>query len=212
MTDAQAPVEYGIHAAKLAAMADIAKQGIAKDLSAKLGGANVKYRGIEAAMNSMSGVLIRAGITVTAEYSDLQIVDRVRGKNDAGEEKYQRFVTLKGRFTFAATDGSVSIFTAYGEAMDSGDKATVKAQSVAFRTALFQEFVVPTLAIDPEADGDDEVSQLEKNARAEAAKGTKAYEYFFLKACTAEQRKELADVHTELKGIAAKADAAGAAE
>ena len=35
--------------------------------------------------------------------------------------------------------------------MDSSDKATTKAQSVAFRTALFQQFIVPTMAIDPES-------------------------------------------------------------
>jgi hypothetical protein len=34
--------------------------------------------------------------------------------------------------------------------MDSGDKALTKAQSVAYRTALFQQFVVPTMAVDPE--------------------------------------------------------------
>ena len=40
--------------------------------------------------------------------------------------------------------------------MDSGDKAVTKAQSVAFRTALFQQFVIPTMAIDPESGGDGE--------------------------------------------------------
>lgn len=198
---------HSIHRCKLIAMDDIARQGIAKELTASLGGAKVKYRGIEAAMNKMSAVLIRAGITVSARYSDLQIVDRVRGKNDSGEDKYQRTVTLKGAFTFSADDGSFTTFEAYGEAMDSGDKAVTKAQSVAFRTALFQEFVVPTVAIDPEADGDDDMSQLEKNARSQAALGAKAYEHFFLRECTLEQRKELAGVHAELKEIAAKADA-----
>jgi hypothetical protein len=143
-----------IHAALLAAMTDIAKVGIAKDLKASLGGAQVNYRGIERAMNAMSAVLIRAKISIAAEYSDLTVIDRVRG--DAKDGKYTRLVTLCGAFRFIAEDGSFVVFKAYGEAMDTGDKAVTKAQSVAFRTALFQQFCIPTLAIDPEAGGDNE--------------------------------------------------------
>ena len=139
-----------IHTALLTAMHEIAKVGIAKTSRADLGGARVNYRGIEAAMNEMSLVLIRCGINVTPSYSDLTVTERAKG-----EGKAIRFVTLKGSFTFAVDDGSSVTCTTYGEAMDSGDKATIKAQSVAFRTALFQQFVVPTMAMDPEEDGDD---------------------------------------------------------
>lgn len=138
-----------IHAAILNAMREIAKTGIAKTSKADLGGARVNYRGIEAAMNEMSLILTKCGISVTPSYSDLSIMERAKG-----EGKATRFVTLKGSFTFAADDGSSVVCTTYGEAMDSGDKATIKAQSVAFRTALFQQFVVPTMAMDPEEDGD----------------------------------------------------------
>lgn len=140
-----------IHTALLDAMREIAKTGIAKTSKADLGGARVNYRGIEAAMNEMSLILIKCGINVTPSYSDLAIAERAKG-----EGKAIRFVTLKGSFTFAADDGSSVVCTTYGEAMDSGDKATIKAQSVAFRTALFQQFVVPTMAMDPEEGGDDE--------------------------------------------------------
>ena len=139
-----------IHDAMLSAMTDIAKLGIRKTSKASLGGATVNYRGIESAMNEMSGVLIRAGLRVTAEYSDLQISDRPRN-----EDKFTRIVVLRGAFTFTADDDSSVVFACYGEAADTMDKAVTKAQSVAFRTALFQAFVVPTMSIDPEADGDD---------------------------------------------------------
>jgi len=143
-----------IHLALLSAMEDISKRGIAKNLSASLGGSSVKYRGIESAMNEMSGVLIRNKISIAAEYEDLLVTDRVRG--DPKDGKFTRLVTLRGSFRFIAEDGSFVIFRAYGEAMDTGDKAITKAQSVAFRTALFQQFCVPTVAIDPEAGGDGE--------------------------------------------------------
>lgn len=149
-----------IHTALLDAMREIAKTGIAKISKADLGGAKVNYRGIEAAMNEMSLVLIKCGINVTPSYSDLSIAERARG-----EGKATRFVTLKGSFTFAADDGSCVVCTTYGEAMDAGDKATTKAQSVAFRTALFQQFVVPTMAMDPEDDGDGDEGVLDAECR-----------------------------------------------
>lgn len=141
-----------IQTAIIEAMSDIAKTGIAKLSKADLGGAKVNFRGIEQAMNEMSGVLIRHKITVTPRYSDLTVIDRA--KDQPG--KFTRFVTVKGTFTFAAEDGSSVQCECYGEAMDSGDKATTKAQSVSFRTALFQQFVVPTMAIDPEEGGDED--------------------------------------------------------
>jgi hypothetical protein len=142
-----------IQSAVLAAMADIAVRGIAKTSRANLGGSTVNFRGIEAAMNEMSGVLIRHGITVTPKYSEARIDERAK----AEPGKFTRFAMVKGSFTFEADDGSNVICECYGEAMDSGDKAMTKAQSVAFRTALFQQFVVPTMAMDPEVDdeGDD---------------------------------------------------------
>ncbi|MEY5099630.1 MAG: hypothetical protein RJA36_2349 [Pseudomonadota bacterium] len=165
-----------IYTALVAAMADIAKTGIAKASKADLGGAKVNFRGIEDAMNQMSVVLIRHGISVTPAYSDLSITER-----DKGGGKATRFVTVKGRFTFAAADGSSVACECYGEAMDSGDKATTKAQSVAFRTALFQQFVVPTMAMDPEADGeeDDTDDALLAEFRDAALGGAAALREFF---------------------------------
>jgi hypothetical protein len=135
------------------AMKAIAKKGIAKAHRAALGGATVNYRGIEDAMNAMSSILTEVGITVTPSYHDVQVHERIKG--EPKEAKAIRFAIVRGRFSFAAADGSCVSCEVYGEAMDSGDKALTKAQSVAFRTALFQQFVVPTMAIDPEEGGDD---------------------------------------------------------
>lgn len=130
-----------------AVMAAIAKTGIAKSQRNQQQGFN--YRGIEAAMNELNPILVANGITVTSKYSELNITERAK---DAG--KFIRFAVIKGAFTFAVTDGSSVVAECYGEAMDSGDKAVTKAQSVAFRTALFQQFVVPTVAVDPEDNTD----------------------------------------------------------
>lgn len=132
-----------IHDCIIKAMAEIAKTGIAKLGRNKDQGYN--FRGIEAAMNEMSPILIRSGITITPSYSELNVYER---ESKSGGKL--RFVTVKGSFKFEAADGSFVVGEAYGEGMDSSDKATAKATSVAYRTALFQQFVVPTMAIDPE--------------------------------------------------------------
>jgi hypothetical protein len=132
-----------IHDAKLAAMRDIATTGIAKLRKNKDQG--YSFRGIEDAMNEMSPVLIRAGITVTPSYSELSITP---SESKSGTKL--RFATIKGSFKFEAGDGSAMVTECYGEGMDSSDKAVSKAQSVAYRTALFETFVVPLMAVDPE--------------------------------------------------------------
>lgn len=147
-----------IHGAILNAMRMIAKTGIAKASRNKDQGYN--FRGIEAAMNEMSPILINCGISITPSYSEMTIAER---ESKSGGKL--RFCTLKGSFKFEAEDGSFVIGEAYGEGMDSSDKATAKAMSVAYRTALFQQFVVPTMAIDPESGygvptRDDEIAEL----------------------------------------------------
>lgn len=189
-----------IQQATLEAMREIAKTGIAKLKRADLGGAKVNYRGIEDAMNEMSVILIKCGITVTPDYSDLSVIERVKG--DPKDAKATRFVTVKGTFTFTAEDRSIVKCVCYGEAMDSGDKAVTKAQSVAFRTALFQQFVVPTMAMDPEDDAEQEAPAAAEEA---AANGLAAYQAYFM-ALSAAEKKALEPFHKELKAKAQAAD------
>lgn len=185
-----------------AAMHDIAKVGIAKLSRADLGGAKVNFRGIEAAMNEMSVILIRHKITVTPRYSDLTIQERAKG--DPKDGKATRFVTVKGSFSFAAPDDSAVVCECYGEAMDSGDKATTKAQSVAFRTALFQQFVVPTMAMDPEGN-EGETESIPEAAMKAAESGMTAYQHYWRQLDPAGKRA-LEPHHAELKAIAQEAD------
>jgi hypothetical protein len=160
-----------IHSALIGAMRDICKIGISKTSKADMGGTRYNFRGIDAAMNELSPILVNNGITVTPKYSDLTITERAK---DGG--KATRFCSVKGSFTFAAEDGSSVTAEAYGEAMDSGDKATIKAQSVAFRTVLFQQFIVPVMAMDTELEGseDDPDADTLSELREAALDGTDA--------------------------------------
>jgi hypothetical protein len=55
------------------------------------------------------------------------------------------YVTLEAEFDFVAVaDGSKHTVRTFGEAMDSGDKATNKAMSAAYKYAAFQAFAIPT--------------------------------------------------------------------
>ncbi|WP_313080541.1 ERF family protein [Pulveribacter sp.] len=199
-----------IQTAVLGVMKDIAAIGIGKTQRNTQQG--YAFRGIEAAMNELSPLLVKHGITVTGSYSDLSISERFKG--DPKDGRAMRFCTLKGAFTFAAEDGSHVVAECFGEAMDSGDKAVTKAQSIAFRTALFQQFVVPTMAMDPESylDPDDEPREptaLEKAARDAAKSGTEAYRTFW-QGISADERHALAHQHEEMKAAAKAADNAQA--
>lgn len=195
-----------IHSALVAAMRDICKIGIGKNSQANAGGANYRYRGIDAAMNEMSPIFVNHKITVTPRYSELSITERQR---EGG--KFSRCVTVKGSFTFAAEDGSSVTAEAYGESIDTGDKATIKAQTVAFRTVLFQQFIVPLMSMDSELDdGESEEHQPPPiDVLRIAEKGVDAYAAYF-KGLTKEQRLALAPHHDELKAVAAEADRQGA--
>ncbi len=57
------------------------------------------------------------------------------------------------KYTFYAEDGSHIEAVVVGEGMDSGDKATNKAMSAAFKYACFQVFCIPTEEMkDPDAE------------------------------------------------------------
>jgi hypothetical protein len=60
-------------------------------------------------------------------------------------------VKVMVRYTFHAPDGSSLETIVPAESFDSGDKATAKAMSVAFRTCLLQTLCLPTDDVDPDA-------------------------------------------------------------
>lgn len=105
------------------------------------------FRGIDAVVNAVSPALRKHGVVVVPSLHsiDYQTVEVGQNRTRMGH------VRVQVSYTFAAADGSqVAAFVA-AEAMDSGDKATAKAMSVAFRTALLQTLCLPTDETDPDA-------------------------------------------------------------
>lgn len=108
---------------------------------------NFNFRGIDAVVNAVSPALRAHGVVVTPEVLKVD-----HGTVEVGKNRTPMgHVRLVVKYTFTSTDGSSLAATVAAEAMDSGDKATAKAMSVAFRTALLQALCLPTDEPDPDA-------------------------------------------------------------
>jgi len=105
------------------------------------------FRGIDSVVNAVSPALQKFGVVVvpSVEEYDYQTVEIGRNRTAMGH------VRVKVTYTFIGANGDAIKATVVGEAMDSGDKATAKAMSVAFRTALLQSLSLPTDEADPDA-------------------------------------------------------------
>ena len=98
-----------------------------------------KYRGIDAVMNALNPALKHNNVFVVPEVMEQQRQERTTGKGTV-----LIYSICKIKFTFFAEDGSHIEAVTIGEGMDSGDKATNKAMSIAFKYACFQVFCIPT--------------------------------------------------------------------
>lgn len=98
-----------------------------------------KYRGIDAVMNALQPAFIKHGIFVYPE-----ILEHTREERQNAKGTNLIYSVIKVAYHFTAMDGSDVVVTVIGEGMDTGDKATNKALSIAFKYACFQLFCIPT--------------------------------------------------------------------
>ena len=107
-----------------------------------------KYRGIDAVMNALAPALQKYKLFVVPE-----VLEQTREERTTTKGGVLIYSICKIKYTFYAEDGSFVTATVIGEGMDSGDKATNKAMSVAFKYACFQTFCIPTEEmVDPDAE------------------------------------------------------------
>jgi hypothetical protein len=119
--------------------AELVKDGIAKNQRNQQG-SGYNFRGIDDVFNSLAPILARVGLVVLPRCIDRQVVER---SSAAGKALF--YVTVKVEFDLVSSeDSSKHTVVTYGEAMDSGDKATNKAMSAAYKYAAFQTFCIPT--------------------------------------------------------------------
>lgn len=109
---------------------------------------NFNFRGIDSVVNAVSPALKKHGVIVTPNVVDYQYATVEVGikRTSMGH------VRLTVEYTFTGPLGDSLTTCVVSEAMDSGDKATAKAMSVAFRIALLQSLSLPTDEPDPDHD------------------------------------------------------------
>lgn len=105
------------------------------------------YRGIDAVYNALNPVMSELGLFICPE-----ILEQRREERTTKNGTALTYSILTVKYTVYATDGSHVECTVIGEGMDSGDKASNKAMSVAMKYAMFQLFFIPTEAVDPDAE------------------------------------------------------------
>ena len=124
-----------------AIMADV--PAIGKDSMNKQQG--FKYRGIDAIYNVLQPIFTKHGVFSCPEVISEQY-ERVETKSGG----MLNFARLKIKYSFFADDGSSVSVTVIGEGMDSGDKASNKAMSVAHKYAITQIVKLPFASDDPD--------------------------------------------------------------
>lgn len=100
------------------------------------------FRGIDNVLNAVGPRFREIGIIAIPHVLDLA-TDRVETLKD-GNRRATNYARITIRYEFVGPAGDSLTCEVVGEAMDSGDKATSKAMSVAFRTALIQVLALPT--------------------------------------------------------------------
>lgn len=108
------------------------------------------FRGIDAVYNALAPALVKHGLLILP-----RIIERTVTERQTQRGGLLFYVVVKAEFEFVSVeDGSKHTVVTYGEAMDSGDKTTNKAMSIAYKYAAFQTFCIPTeeTAIDADAE------------------------------------------------------------
>jgi hypothetical protein len=101
-----------------------------------------RFRGIDDVYCALSPLLAKHGLVILPSVTDSRLT-LIPGKDG----KQQINVSLRVIYEFrriASTDADGCTCSVYAEATDSGDKATSKAMSMAYKTMAFQVFCIPT--------------------------------------------------------------------
>jgi len=140
-----------IYAAIAGVMADVGAVGKKNKNTQQ----NFMYRGIDAVMNALQPALIKNKVFVVPT-----VLSEEREERNTTKGGVLFYTRLRIKYTFYAEDGSYITAEVIGEAMDSGDKATNKAMSIAYKYACFQVFCIPTEEMhDPDVESHDVAPQ-----------------------------------------------------
>lgn len=141
MSEIKAPMIYG-------KIADCMRQLGAIGKTSKNAQQGFMYRGVDAVMNALNPVL-----TANHVFCVPEVLEQHREERQTRNGGNLIYSILKMCYTLYAEDGSSVSATVIGEGMDSADKSSNKAMSVAYKYAMFQIFSIPTEEMaDPDAE------------------------------------------------------------
>lgn len=145
MTAAAKPTVYEAWSHVMADVQKVGKTGHNKQQ-------DYNFRGIDAVVNAAGPALREHGVIVMPSLLDVIYRDVEVGKN----RTLMRETTVRVRYTIIGPGGDPLVVpddpyfgVVPGESMDSGDKGTAKAMSVAYRIFLLQALTIPTSDPDP---------------------------------------------------------------
>lgn len=119
--------------------AALAHRGIAKDQK-NTQGSGYYFRGIDSVYNALAPLLAEHNLCILPKVLTRDVVER---QSKSGGALF--YVTIQCDFDIVSSiDGSKHTVSTFGEAMDSGDKATNKAMSAAYKYMAIQSFAIPT--------------------------------------------------------------------
>jgi hypothetical protein len=127
-----------VYAAIAAVMRDMSREGISKNRRNEQQG--FRFRGIDDVQNALSRPLADNALCILPRVVSRTVSERTNAKGTA-----LFYVVLEVEYDIvSAVDGSTHTVRVVGEAMDSGDKATNKAMSAAYKYMALQVFCIPT--------------------------------------------------------------------
>lgn len=133
-----------VHLAIHAILEHFAGNGIPKDSKNQQQG--YTFRGIEAVQEHLAPLLAKHKLLIIPSDKSHQVSEC---PSKGGGTIFKTLITVEYTF-MSVEDGSTHVVESFGESMDSGDKATNKAKSVAYKTMAFHVFCIPVNA--PDAD------------------------------------------------------------
>jgi len=107
---------------------------------------NYNFRGIDGVLNAVGPAFRKHGVVPVPIVEDASYDVVEVGKN----RTRMREVTMRVRYQFYGPEGDHLDAVVMAESLDSGDKATAKCLSVAYRSVLLQVLAIPTDEPDPD--------------------------------------------------------------
>lgn len=131
-----------VYAAIHAVAADFAEHGIAKSHTNVRDGYD--YRSIDDVLGRLAPLLAKHRLCILP-----RVVERSASERMGEGNALLSHVALRAKFALISVDdGTSHDVEVYGEALDAGDKATAKAMSAAYKSAMLQTFCVPVAGQD----------------------------------------------------------------